>query len=102
MIHPDIKLATPEQQKEIKKSISKAKWGFFYSYLKFVGGLLAINILTMIFGILYLKDTDPQMMKDFAVVSTVINFLFMIRYLDGQLKQNHAKLLDSIKDILKK
>jgi hypothetical protein len=92
---------SPEQQKEIKKILSKGRLALIWIGLKYGIGLFLSNLAALLIGAQILKDVDPEILQYFIVVSMFINFLFMARYLHGRLKANNDRVMEGIKEILK-
>lgn len=93
---------TEEQKAEVGKALRKARTGVFIAMLKFgVGIMVAQSACAFLCGI-YLKEISTEGQQWFQAVCTLVNAIFMSRYLSGQLKANSATLTDKIKEILKK
>ena len=92
---------SPEQQKEIKNILLKGRLALIWIALGYGGGLFLSNLAALLIGAQILKDVDPEMLKGFIVVSMLVNFLFMARYLHGRLKANNDRVMERIKEILK-
>ena len=98
---PEIKDLTEDQKKEIGKAIAKMRWSLLWLGFRFVGLLFLANIVSIVIGILLLKDNLDALQK-FQTFCLVINFIFMIVYLDKGLKAKQKEVSDKIKEILKK
>lgn len=96
------KEVTPEQKKEIAKILFNGRVGLFAIGIKFGIGLFAANIIAMLVGIYFLKDTDPEVQVNFQLFSFFLNFIFMITFLNGQLKKNSDIVTSKVKEVLKK
>lgn len=93
--------ATPEQRKEISKVLSKSRLNLMFTGIKFAVGLFSANLICILIAATFLKDTDPDMIVGFQFVSIGINFVFMAKYLDGQIRANADIVSSKIKEILK-
>lgn len=99
---PEIKDATPEQQKEISKILFRTQVSLLGITAKFGVGLFLANMVSILFGKYFLQDTDPEMQVGFQMVSLIINAIFMIRYLNRQTVKTNDILVEKIKEVLKK
>lgn len=98
---PDIKDATPEQKKEIYKTIRGSFFVSVVTAIKFSMGLFLANGISYLIGLYILKDTDPEMKVAFQFVSTLVNFVFMMTYLSRRISTESAIVNNKIKEILK-
>ena len=91
---------TPEQQKQIKKLLFKARVGLLGVTSKFMVGIFAANMITIFIGNKILTDSDPDMLVGYQGLTVFLNLFFMIRYLDRQLKAHYDRLSMKVKEIL--
>jgi len=94
--------ATPEQKKQISKILTKAKFRLFFIGTKFAVGLFSANLISFIVGHQILKDVDPDQVVGYQTAATFLNIIFMVVYLERQLKKNNLIVSTSIKEVLKK
>jgi hypothetical protein len=93
---------TPKQRKEISKILFKRKASLFFMGLQASVSFFAANMICFVLGNWYLKDVDPSMISGFDIVTTSINFIFVILFLDGQLKHYDDMYKKKIVEVLKK
>jgi hypothetical protein len=98
---PDLKNATPEQMKEINKVLFKSLLSFGWIMVKFSVGLFVMSLASMLIGFSILKDVDPEMRVGFQIFSTIVNFIFMMTFLDRRVRANSDIVNNKIKEILK-
>lgn len=96
----EFKDLTPKQQKLIKETFSRSRKQMFFAAIKFGFGSFLLNFLSFNIGMLILKDVDPENQATFRFVATIINIIFMCRYLDGQLRTISANVTERVKEIL--
>jgi hypothetical protein len=92
--------ATPEQKKEIEKILKKARVNLLFIGLKLVVGLFLSNLISTTVGVLFLKDTDPEMLVGFQSVSFFVNFAFLFWYFDKLLRKNSDEVTAKVKEVL--
>jgi Na+-driven multidrug efflux pump len=92
---------SPEQQKEIKKILSKGRLSLVLIGLKYGVGLFLSNLAALLIGAQILKDVEPETIQYFIVAAMFVNFLFMASYLHRLLKRNNDIVMERIKEILK-
>jgi len=101
-MNEEVKEITPEQKKEIKKILFRARANVVLICIKFSLALFAANLACIYFGTQFFKDSDPQTLASFNMVATVTNILLGAYYLNGQLKANTASIADRVKAVLNK
>src|ERR1700678_1756150 len=94
--------ATPEQRKEISKILFKGRTSLLFSALKFMVGLFASNMISIFVGAKILADVDPEIQLGFQFVSMLLNAIFMSLYFNSNVKENSTKVMEKIKEVLKK
>jgi hypothetical protein len=102
MTFDEYKNLTPEQRKEIEKSVSEARRSLLWVGLKFSVGLFFANLIAIVVMIFFLKGSDIETLQDFQTVAIIVNFVFMFKYFYGQMKKVNDILTSKIKEVLKK
>lgn len=95
------KKLTEEQQKQIRKILFKGKLALLGIGAKFSFGLFFANAIAIVIGSQILKDVDPEMISGYGSVAFIVNLIFMVTYLDRQLKANADIVTKKIQEVLK-
>jgi len=93
---------TEEQRKELDKVISQSRKNILWATLKFVGGLLGLNILSFFVMVIFLLDSSMETQKGFMFTTQILNAVLMYSYFYGLLKANSQMADEKIKEIIKK
>lgn len=93
---------TPEQKKDLAATLSKARIKVLWGSMKTGLLLFAANLITILIGVLFLVDADPQIVVGYQTVTVIINAVYASLYFNKQVRLASDIVNEKIKEILKK
>ena len=73
-----------------------------FLFVKFFAGLFTANLAIVIVGNFFLKDINPENQLWFRFFASLINTIFLMKYLNNNLKIKNDGVASKIKEILNK